>query len=324
MRDYSLHPKIEYKKRVRNKAPLFWAIILIVILVGIIFLPKTFTKPNDQAQNKSVNENLPTEKTQPTQPPLKSTSQKDLLEKIEAILSASTGTYSVYIYDINKNQGFGVNEHTMLTAASVNKIPILAALYNLAGKGEVDLETDVTIQAKDIQNYGTGIIQNQRAGTKYSLKTLARLMMEKSDNTAAFILGSQTIGLDKIQEYITSLGLTQTSMQDNKTSAVDMASLMLKIYKGEITTQALNVEMLDFMDKSDFDDRIPKGIPENVKVYHKTGDEVGKIHDVGIVDLANHPYYLGILTIDMTDDAITKNNLAQISKLVYEYMKNTQ
>ena len=147
-------------------------------------------------------------------------------------------------------------------------------------------------------------------------------MMEKSDNTAAYILGSQILGLDKIQDYINSLGLTQTSMQDNKTSTVDMANLMLKIYQGKITNKALNAEMLDFMDTSDFDDRIPKGVPEGVKVYHKTGDEVGKIHDVGIVDLPLHPYYLGILTIDMIDDTVTKNNLAQISKLVYEYMKN--
>lgn len=323
MHDYSLHPKIEYKRGSRGKTPVFWAIFFILILTAIIFLPKTFPKPNNQTQNKSVNENLPAEKTQSTQSPLKSTSQNDLLlEKIGEILSTSAGTYSVYIFDININQGFGINEHTMLTAASINKIPILATLYNLAGKGEIDLEDDITVQAKDIQNYGTGIIQNQRAGTKYSLKTLARLMMEKSDNTAAYILGSQILGLDKIQDYIDSLGLTQTSMQDNKTSTVDMANLMLKIYKGEITAKALNAEMLDFMDKSDFDDRIPKGVPENIKVYHKTGDEVGKIHDVGIIDLPLHPYYLGILTIDMTDDAVTKNSLSQISKLVYEYMKN--
>lgn len=317
MHDYSLLPKIEYKKRPRKKAPIFGVLILIFFLIGIIFLPKKFTQNKNMQSDTST---LPTVTSEVKKPQLPPSSQKDLLSKIEAVLDSSQGTYSVYIYDLNTNQGFGINEHTQLTAASVNKIPILATLYHQAGEGKIDLENDITVQAKDMQSYGTGIIHNAKPGTKYSLKTLARLMMEKSDNTAAYILGSQVLGLDQIQEYINSLGLTQTDMLDNKTSNADMANLMVKIYRGEISNQALNAEMLDFMDKSDFDDRIPKELPENIKTYHKTGDEVGRIHDVGIIDLPNHPYFLGILTIDMTEGQQTKENLAKISRLVYEYM----
>jgi len=114
--------------------------------------------------------------------------------------------------------------------------------------------------------------------------------------------------------------LTQTDMVENKSSVKDMSILMIKMYHGEITTPPLTTEMMGFMDKSDFDDRIPAGLPENVKFYHKTGDEIGKIHDAGIIDLKNRPYFLGVFTTDMKDEVKTKKAIANISKIVFEYM----
>jgi beta-lactamase class A len=110
-------------------------------------------------------------------------------------------------------------------------------------------------------------------------------------------------------------------MTNNKTSAHDMAMLLTKMYKGEITKPSLTAEMLGFMEKSDYDDRLPAGLPNNIKIYHKTGDEVGKLHDVGIINLPGKPYYLGIFTTDITDEKKTKQIMAGISRLVFDYME---
>lgn len=241
-------------------------------------------------------------------------------DRLNREVKSYQGTYSVYIYDLKSERDFGINENTAFIAASINKIPVLAALYHLTGKNEIDLDKIIVPQADDIQDYGTGSIRYDLQSTPYSIKTLARLMMEKSDNTAAFILGKIVIGFPKIQELINSWGLIQTDMENNKTSNRDLSILLTKMYKGEITNPALTSEMLDFMDNSDFEDRIPAGVIDAVKVYHKTGDEVGNIHDAGIVDLASHPYFLGILTSDMTDEESTKKNMAKISELVYQEM----
>ena len=72
------------------------------------------------------------------------------------------------------------------------------------------------------------------------------------------------------------------------------------------------------MDESDFEERIPKLLPKDVKVYHKTGDEIGFIHDVGIVDLPDKPYYIGVLTSDVKDEAAVKEAIAQVSKLTFD------
>jgi beta-lactamase class A len=100
-----------------------------------------------------------------------------------------------------------------------------------------------------------------------------------------------------------------------------MGTLLKKIYDGEIASKSDTLEMLDFMNKTDFEDRIPTGVPTSVKTYHKTGDEIGKLHDAAIVDNPNHPYILVVLTADITDEDKTKETIANISKLVYDFMR---
>ncbi len=245
-----------------------------------------------------------------------------LLDKIKTETEKLNGTFSVFVYELNSNRTFGINETTIFTAASINKIPILASLYYLAGKNEVDLEQQVTLQASDIQDYGTGNIRYESPGTVYSLKTLARRMMEESDNTAAYILGRETIGFAKVQELVNSWGLTQTDMENNKTSPADIVNLLVKMYRGEITDEALTTEMMGFMDDSDFEDRIPALLPSGTKVYHKTGDGEGEIHDVGIIELPNHPFVLGVFSTDINDETAAKNTIAQIAKLVFDWERS--
>lgn len=325
MRDYSFHLEKQnnHQKIKTNISKIIVLFIVFFAITSAILIGK-FTSQKPQTTASEI-DNQPTPSTakQNISKSENLTPSSELISSIERIMNEDVGTYSIYIYDIKKEKGYGIDENIVLTAASVNKISILAVLYHLAGKEEIDLDKTVVPQPSDIQDYGSGTIRYDPPGRSYSLKTLARLMMEKSDNTAAYILASLIIGTDKIQSYIDNWGLMQTNIAKNKTSAKDMSLLLIKMYKGEITTPALTSEMLDFMDKSDYDDRIPAGIGDETKVYHKTGDEIGAIHDAGIIDLKNRPYYLGIFTIDASDDQTTKKSLSEISRLVYEFMKKS-
>jgi len=294
----------------RKKYPLIkWLFPLVIAIIIFLVLTQKIFKSSSKIISPLPLENSP-----------KSLTKNQLLKEIQS-LTEGKGTFSVYFYDLEKQEGFGFNEEMIFTAASINKIPILASLYFLAGKGEIDLDKKITLQQKDIQDYGTGTIRYDPPGTQYSLKTLARLMMEKSDNTAAYLLGEIVIGLNKIQELVNSWGLSQTEMENNKTSNVDVALLISLIYQGKITNPSLTREMIGFMDDSDFEDRLPKYLAKNIKVYHKIGNEIGNIHDVGIIDLPGKPYYLGVLSTDVPDEEEAEEIIAQISKLVFEFEK---
>ncbi|HCS78367.1 TPA: hypothetical protein DIV55_01340 [Patescibacteria group bacterium] len=291
-------------------------VILVIWLAGRVFRNQAtrIISPLAETIEKKF-QNKPVSAT--SSPQLKNPSQ--LIVQIRNLLVKENGSYSVYLYDLTSNQGYGINETGIFTAASVNKIPILAAIYFEAERGALDLDERITLQQNDIQDYGTGSLRYDGIGKVYSLKTLAQLMIEKSDNTAAFVL-SKIVGLKRIQELVENWGLTQTDMLENKTSNKDIAMLMTKMYKNQIANQARTLEMVGFMDDSDFENRLPAQLPEEVVVYHKIGTEVGNIHDVGIFALANHPYYLGVMSNDISDETRAETVIAEISKLTYAFM----
>lgn len=242
-----------------------------------------------------------------------------LEESIKELVGKQPGSWSVYFIDYANNQRFGIDEQVIHRGASVNKLYVLASLYYLAGKGEIDLDDTVTLQRRDIQNFGTGTMRYDPPGTVYSLKTLARLLIEKSDNTAEYILKTR-IGEVRIQQLVDQFGMKQTSIVDNKTSLVDVATLFEKLRNGEITNKASTAEMVDFLDQSDFEDRLPALLPKDVRVYHKIGNEIGNIHDVGMIVKGNTGYFLGVLTTDIGDtEEDAKQTIAQISKMVFDF-----
>ena len=252
---------------------------------------------------------------------VKKKSPEDLRRKIQETVDNRLRNYSVYIKDFTSDFAIGINETVIFTAASVNKVPIIAALYYYAEKGEIDLDERVTIQARDIQDFGTGSIRYDPPGSVYSLKTLAKLAIEQSDNTAGYVLGNYTVGIDKVQSLMNQWGLIQTDMINNKTSNRDIAVLFEKTYKGGITNAASTQEVLAFFKDTDFEDRLPALLPKTITVYHKIGNEIAVMHDAGIVTDGKTTYYIGVFTNDITDEEETKKIIAEISKLVYEYLK---
>jgi beta-lactamase class A len=244
----------------------------------------------------------------------------ELEHLIKTKIGSSWNNYSVYVTNYNSKFTMGINESVMFTAASVNKVPILAALYVEAQKGTVDFNTIITLQAADIQDYGTGTIRYDPPGTTYSVKTLARLMMQKSDNTAAFLLANYVVGMDVVQKYVDSWGMKQTDMVNNQTSNTDMAILFEKIVNKKLVNPALSLDMLALLKDSDFEDRLPAELPKDVTIYHKIGTTAGSVHDVGVVVSGDTTYYIGIFTSDVSDEEQAAKLEGDLSKIVYDFL----
>jgi beta-lactamase class A len=104
------------------------------------------------------------------------------------LLKDKKGEFNVCYTDLITEDSFGIHPDTVLTGASMNKLPVVGYLYFLAGKKEIDLQETVVIQKSDIQDYGTGVIRYEEPGKTYTLQYLAQLALQKSDNTAAHVL----------------------------------------------------------------------------------------------------------------------------------------
>lgn len=141
--------------------------------------------------------------------------------------------------------------------------------------------------------------------------------MEQSDNTAAHVLGVR-LGADNVQDYVNSLGMLATNLDNNTTSAKDMGTILGDLYMGKVVNSALKLELLDFMKDTDFEDRLARNIPKSVSVYHKAGDGVGFVHDAGIIDDGKNPFILVVMTSEVPDIEHAKSTIGKIAKFVYD------
>lgn len=219
--------------------------------------------------------------------------------------------------DLSSGTTYGLNSESSFRAASVNKLPILIALYQAAAAGKVDLDRVITIQDEDIQHYGTGVIQEADAPRTYTLRELAALMIEVSDNTAAHVLEAM-LGEDVIQQSLSRWGLTHTSMADNVTTPLDMATLLTLLYRHELLSPQATDVALTLLTHTVFTDRIEGGVPNGVTVAHKVGTDTGVFNDAALVLEPHRPYALVVLSTD-ADEGEAGKALPRISGSVYEF-----
>jgi len=250
--------------------------------------------------------------------------QGDVVEAIKELTDRLVGTYGVYVYRLDSDssgdseQEYGVNQDEVFIAASVNKAPIMVAVLQEIEEGNLTFKDQYRLQSRDLQDYGTGSMRYDRLGTIYTYEELLELSGKKSDNTAAFVL-SKIVGKEKLDELLADLGMENTSIEENTTTPAEMGKLFVEVYKDKLLSDNFKERFYGYLTNTDFEDRIPMGVPDIIAVTHKIGNEIGVINDCGIV-FEKDPYVLCILSQNV-NEAEALEVLPKISRLVWEFEK---
>src|SRR5918998_1320975 len=206
-----------------------------------------------------------------------------LRSEIKQIAQAYPGTYGVVVLDPSSGERVAMDADRRFLAASLNKLPVLMTLYRAAASGAVDLDDKISMQASDVQAYGTGVLYEYPVGHTITLRECARLLIKESDNTAWKML-DRYLGRDYIRAELYRVGARSTEYWIPNTTTPDDVVLMLeKISDPSYTTPDLSAEMLDLMTNTSFEDRLPQPLPEGTRVSHKIGYYGTTFDDAGIV-----------------------------------------
>ena len=165
---------------------------------------------------------------------------------------------------------------------------------------------------------GAGSMGSAKVGTTYTYRKMAELMGQQSDNTALHVV-VKLLGKSKIEEVVSAMGMKNTSYAKNETTAFDMGMVLKKLYGGELLNKKNSVEILEFLTKTIFEDRIPTGVPTGVRVAHKIGTEVGVVSDAAIV-YGEKPYVLVIMSEGASLEE-AKGVLPEVSRVVWGYLE---
>ena len=231
-----------------------------------------------------------------------------------ANLYSLPGQWSVRVDFLESDFSWGVNDKDQFTAASLMKLPIVAAFYYQVETGKLGLGQIYTLKKSDKVG-GAGSLQYRKPGEKLTLEELATLSLSRSDNTAAGIL-RKLVGDELIMRLILKWGMTRTDLKKNLISAEDTARFFRLLYKGDILSAEFKKKFLADLTITAFEDRIPTGVPEGIRVAHKIGSEVGVVSDAGIIFIPDKPFVLVILS-QGTNEAIAKERFPQLVNKIY-------
>ncbi len=252
----------------------------------------------------------------------------DLQAKLVRLAATSEGKVGIIFIDLKGSREASANGRQLFPAASVAKVPVMAAAFHLSDAGKLDLQQRIRFRESD-KLEGAGVLRWMKAGQEYTLWNLLRLMITLSDNTATK-LAIDTIGLPVINGYIKTIGLNNTQIIDptmlveppaannNLTSPDDMARLLVRIYNCRGFSKTSSKQMIAWMNYQRYRWGIWRGVPPGTYVADKTGNLDGILNDVGIVYTRKGNYVLSIFTQGFKKTRNARLLINEISRVVYE------
>ena len=190
--------------------------------------------------------------------------------------------------------------------ASVFKVPVAIAALDAVEKGTLALEREVEIAPADRRRIGP-INDEWKPGMRISIARMIDAMLVYSDNTAAdkliALLGGPTaIESDLVSHELRDIRISLDekgmgaamkknlaafeSGAQNGASPDAMATLLTRLFRGELLPRPRTEFMLDAMRRcATGDRRLRAGLPKGTEVRDKTGTSRSCANDAGILTL---------------------------------------
>lgn len=215
---------------------------------------------------------------------LSQTLKAQFKEKLNAYLQKLPAeiTVSMSVENIKGKKLFTHNEQIRVPSASVIKVPIMIELMEQAKTGKINLSEKYILSATD-KTGGSGVIANEQEGIMYTIEELCREMIRVSDNTATNIL-IRRVGMENVNVRLQQLGATQTRLnrimmdteavkqgKENWVNTLEINELLRKIYMKEVATPQLCDLMINILKKCEDNTTIPRNLPKELVIAHKTG-----------------------------------------------------
>lgn len=255
----------------------------------------------------------------------------NLVEEIEKLIKNSNENISILIRELNSKEDiYNLNSTKQVVSASIIKVPIMLAILDEVKNKNVRLNDTILVSQYDILD-DTEIFEN---GEKYySIYELINWMIIESDNTATNVL-LKKFGIDNINNYIiNTLKVKSTYLQrymldenaiknglNNYTSQKDMLDIFTLLFNKKLLTDELCNVAINTLYNQRCQDQIMRYIFESVKFAHKTGSLDYLSHDVGVMNINNKLFYIGISIYNSNNKNGNKKLIGNIGKKFYEHL----
>lgn len=313
------------KKYYKHLVLLFIVFVIILVPIVIIFISNLNSSEADKVFDPTSNSSL------------QAGAQTEVEGRLDEVINESLQNdldYAVVVKNFKTREEYRLNDKKEFDAASLYKLWVMGEVLRQVKDGDLGLDG---IVAGDKNRYDDLLILKTPTPTvegsspdqveekepqPISMNTEVALnkMITESDNYAALLLVDK-VGYQNIDRFLKLYNFDDSSFgQPPKTTASDIAAFFEMLYIGEIVNEDYSKSMTDILKKQTLNDRIPKYLPDNTEVAHKTGELLGNKHDAGIVYSENGNYMIIVLS-KTEDEAIAAEKIAKLSEAVFNYFE---
>ena len=242
-----------------------------------------------------------------------------LKEQIQEMINGFSGTYGITFVNLATGERIGINDTSEYIAASTSKFPMNVLLWKRVAAGEIDPEMMLVYKQEDFES-GTGIIQAEPFGTEYSVRTTSKYSIIHSDNCGINMI-IRLLNIEDIRQYLRDLGGVVEYGARHRSCPSDMANVAVDLYQFYYENPVIAGELIEYLENTDWNDRINLSLPKEIKVAHKIGNQTKTANDVGVI-FASEPYVLSVMT-DNVDFGAACKNIAELSKMIYNFLEES-
>lgn len=262
-----------------------------------------------------------------------------LAEAISRRAATDEAEVGVAIHALDGSLAVGVNAETPFHAASTMKVPVMIELFRQADAGRLSLDdtlevTDTFRSIVDGSPYTLAAADDSdpalyaALGQPRTLRALCEAMIVVSSNLATNLLIDR-LGVDNVRATVARHGAdgldVRRGVEDSKafaagrnntTTAAGLATLLSALARGEAASPAATAAMLAILERQQFNEGLPAGLPPGTRVAHKTGQITRIHHDAGIV-FGPTPYVIVVLVRGLDDEQRSAALIADVSRMAW-------
>ncbi|WP_143322202.1 serine hydrolase [Clostridium sp. HBUAS56010] len=220
-----------------------------------------------------------------------------MVSKIIKRLEQLPGKIGFYYENLNTEDVIFYKDQEPFLAASVIKLFIMAVAFEQLERGDYNCKMLFSIKQKDCVP-SCGALTYLHEGIEVTVMDLITLMIIFSDNTATNVL-IEHMGIEEINTAIKRFGFEKTVLRrkmfdlekarngiENYITVGEVGKLLKIMYAGTLISKQASEKMLSIMKNQQLTGKIPfylKALSHMPEIAHKTGEDMGISHDVGII-----------------------------------------
>jgi len=272
-----------------------------------------------------------------------SAQSNSLKNQIIEIAKEAKGTVGVSVLNIETKKSISYNGNLHLPMQSVMKFPIAITVLHEIDLGKFKIDQLIYISKNDLpKTYSPLRDKYPNGNVDVSIRELLSYMVSQSDNDACDILLKTLGGTRKVEDYMHSLGIKNTSVKasefqmaqawnvqfTNWCEPVAMTQLLNIAFRPNFLSQNSHTYLWQMLQETITGPKQIKGLlPVGTIVAHKTGrsstNEQGitaATNDVGVINLPNgrHLAIAVFISNSPTDLAMRESIIARIAKAAYD------